>query len=261
MAQPTLHTSMLKCDHCSSSLSLSFSLQAAWRNLWSCTRTNPAEASMWTGVRTVERACSPKILTNLFACKKHYLSLTHTSSGLQAPCACYVFVQTLLHVYMHMLVRVHRRNALTYFPFFRCSCASSYTGHRCMFTSDLTRTLPESEQLIAISCGVAMLISVLAVIIYCCAYKRWVSAGFLHTVVYLCDGMGACRVNTGGLKLRKIWDKPFYELLGTFLHHCHSSSRGTFIWDIFIPSISSKMTHFSGVFSSVLWFTRVKVYI
>ncbi|XP_036955103.1 epigen [Acanthopagrus latus] len=53
-----------------------------------------------------------------------------------------------------------------------CICTSSYTGHRCMFVSDLTHTLPESEQLIAISCGVAMLISVLAVIIYCCACKR-----------------------------------------------------------------------------------------
>ena len=74
-------------------LSLLFSLQAAWRNLWSCAHTSPAEANMRTGVRTVERACSPKIVTNLLACKKHYFSVTHThthilASRLTVPASC-----------------------------------------------------------------------------------------------------------------------------------------------------------------------------
>ncbi|XP_073321622.1 epigen [Pagrus major] len=53
-----------------------------------------------------------------------------------------------------------------------CICTSSYGGNRCMFFTDHTYSLPEVEQLIAIIFGVAMLISVLIIIIYCCAYKR-----------------------------------------------------------------------------------------
>ncbi|XP_078107326.1 epigen [Sander vitreus] len=53
-----------------------------------------------------------------------------------------------------------------------CICTSSYSGPRCLFFNDRTRTLPELEQLIAIIFGVAMLLIVLAIIIFCFAYKR-----------------------------------------------------------------------------------------
>ncbi|XP_034728665.1 epigen isoform X2 [Etheostoma cragini] len=53
-----------------------------------------------------------------------------------------------------------------------CICTSSYTGPRCLFFNDRTHTLPELEQLIAIIFGVAMLIIVLAIIIFCLAYNR-----------------------------------------------------------------------------------------
>ncbi|XP_029296628.1 epigen isoform X2 [Cottoperca gobio] len=52
-----------------------------------------------------------------------------------------------------------------------CICTSSYIGPRCLFFNDRTRTLPELEQLIAISFGVAMLIFVLAIVIYCFVNK------------------------------------------------------------------------------------------
>ncbi|XP_041793384.1 epigen-like [Chelmon rostratus] len=55
-----------------------------------------------------------------------------------------------------------------------CICKSSYSGPRCLFFSvtQNTSTPPEVEQLIAISFGVAMLLLVLAIIIYCLGYKR-----------------------------------------------------------------------------------------
>ncbi|XP_044053898.1 epigen [Siniperca chuatsi] len=57
-----------------------------------------------------------------------------------------------------------------------CICTSSYSGPRCLFFSDHTRTLPELEELIGISFGVVMLFFVLAIIIYCFAYKRCIKS-------------------------------------------------------------------------------------
>ncbi|XP_070690531.1 epigen-like [Pempheris klunzingeri] len=53
-----------------------------------------------------------------------------------------------------------------------CICTSSYSGERCHFFSDPTRTLPEIEQLIGISFGIVMLIFAFAFFIYCFAYNR-----------------------------------------------------------------------------------------
>ncbi|KAK5870894.1 hypothetical protein PBY51_003802 [Eleginops maclovinus] len=53
-----------------------------------------------------------------------------------------------------------------------CICKFSYVGKRCHFIMEHNRALPELEQLIAITFGVAMLILVLTIIIYCFAYKR-----------------------------------------------------------------------------------------
>ncbi|XP_037339478.2 epigen [Pungitius pungitius] len=53
-----------------------------------------------------------------------------------------------------------------------CNCPSSYSGERCMFIEGRTYTAPEWEQLIGIGFGVAVLILVLAFIIYCLASKR-----------------------------------------------------------------------------------------
>ncbi|CAK6950803.1 epigen-like [Scomber scombrus] len=66
-----------------------------------------------------------------------------------------------------------------------CICTSSYTGPRCMFynQSEPSRVPPELEQLIAIGFGVTIIIIVLALIIYCFAYKRCVkSAQLIKTV-------------------------------------------------------------------------------
>ncbi|XP_035514685.1 epigen-like [Morone saxatilis] len=57
-----------------------------------------------------------------------------------------------------------------------CICPPSYIGQRCMFFSEHTRSLPELEQLIAISFGIVMLIAVLAIIIYCIAYKKCIKS-------------------------------------------------------------------------------------
>ncbi|XP_032370825.1 epigen isoform X1 [Etheostoma spectabile] len=57
-----------------------------------------------------------------------------------------------------------------------CTCTSSYSGPRCLFFNDRTHTLPELEQLIAIIFGVAMLIIVLAVIIFCLACNRCIKS-------------------------------------------------------------------------------------
>ncbi|KAG7221379.1 hypothetical protein INR49_017255 [Caranx melampygus] len=53
-----------------------------------------------------------------------------------------------------------------------CICTSSYSGTRCHFFSDHTRTLPELEQLIGIIFGVFMLIFFFAIMIYCFARKK-----------------------------------------------------------------------------------------
>ncbi|XP_035497113.1 epigen [Scophthalmus maximus] len=60
-----------------------------------------------------------------------------------------------------------------------CICTSSYEGPRCLIFSDSTRTLPELEQLIGIIFGVAVLLLVLAIVIYCFAYRRCVKSASL----------------------------------------------------------------------------------
>ncbi|XP_068422851.1 epigen [Clinocottus analis] len=57
-----------------------------------------------------------------------------------------------------------------------CICKSSYSGRRCLFWNDRAHTLPELEQLIGISFGVAVLVIVLAFIIYCLAHKRCIKS-------------------------------------------------------------------------------------
>lgn len=52
-----------------------------------------------------------------------------------------------------------------------CSCTSSFKGERCLFFSDHSRSLPELEQLVAISIGVAMFVVTLAAIA-CCVLRR-----------------------------------------------------------------------------------------
>ncbi|KAM7415856.1 hypothetical protein PAMA_018088 [Pampus argenteus] len=60
-----------------------------------------------------------------------------------------------------------------------CICTSSYSGPRCMFYSEPSRSLPELEQLIAIGFGVAIIIIILAIILYCFAYKRCIKSASL----------------------------------------------------------------------------------
>ncbi|XP_034397597.1 epigen [Cyclopterus lumpus] len=57
-----------------------------------------------------------------------------------------------------------------------CICKSSYSGRRCLFLNDRAYTLPELEQLIGITFGVAVLIIVLAFISYCLAYRRCIKS-------------------------------------------------------------------------------------
>lgn len=57
---------------------LSVSLQAAWRAPWFCPYTDHVEVHMKTTVEMVESACTPKTVTNLFACKCKMLLNTHT---------------------------------------------------------------------------------------------------------------------------------------------------------------------------------------
>ncbi|XP_034548562.1 epigen [Notolabrus celidotus] len=57
-----------------------------------------------------------------------------------------------------------------------CICTSSYSGIRCLFFVSNTHTLPELEQLIGISFGVLMLLVVLAIIFYCCAYRKCIKS-------------------------------------------------------------------------------------
>ncbi|CAJ1069239.1 epigen [Xyrichtys novacula] len=57
-----------------------------------------------------------------------------------------------------------------------CICPSTHSGTRCLFFSDNSRSLPELEQLIGISFGVLMLLIVLGIIFYFCAYKRCIKS-------------------------------------------------------------------------------------
>lgn len=49
------------------------SLQPPWRDLEFCAHTDHAEVNMKTTVKMAASACTPKTVTNLFACKIHCL--------------------------------------------------------------------------------------------------------------------------------------------------------------------------------------------
>uniref|UniRef100_A0A674NJU4 EGF-like domain-containing protein n=1 Tax=Takifugu rubripes TaxID=31033 RepID=A0A674NJU4_TAKRU len=53
-----------------------------------------------------------------------------------------------------------------------CICTSSFKGERCLFFSDHSRALPELEQLVAISVGLAMVVVTLVVVVCCVLRKR-----------------------------------------------------------------------------------------
>ncbi|XP_075954896.1 epigen-like [Anarhichas minor] len=57
-----------------------------------------------------------------------------------------------------------------------CICKSSYSGRRCMLITHFSYSSPDLEQLLGISFGVAMLVIVLAFIIYCLANKRCIKS-------------------------------------------------------------------------------------
>uniref|UniRef100_A0A3Q3WVR6 EGF-like domain-containing protein n=1 Tax=Mola mola TaxID=94237 RepID=A0A3Q3WVR6_MOLML len=53
-----------------------------------------------------------------------------------------------------------------------CICKAPYSGERCLFISDHTRSPAQLEQLIAICFGLIMFIFALAIIVCCCIYKK-----------------------------------------------------------------------------------------
>ncbi|XP_075889469.1 epigen [Nelusetta ayraudi] len=53
-----------------------------------------------------------------------------------------------------------------------CICTASYSGDRCLFVSDQTRTTGDVHEVIAITMGILMLALALAVIILCCVHKK-----------------------------------------------------------------------------------------
>ncbi|XP_068560102.1 epigen-like [Cebidichthys violaceus] len=57
-----------------------------------------------------------------------------------------------------------------------CICKTSYSGRRCMFMSHPSYTPRELEQLLGTVFGVAVLVIVLAFIIYCLAKKRCIKS-------------------------------------------------------------------------------------
>ncbi|XP_047448236.1 epigen-like [Mugil cephalus] len=57
-----------------------------------------------------------------------------------------------------------------------CICTSSFVGPRCMLTSEQTMVLPEFEKMIAVILAVVMLLLILAIVIYCLAYRRCVKS-------------------------------------------------------------------------------------
>ncbi|XP_029686081.1 epigen-like [Takifugu rubripes] len=60
-----------------------------------------------------------------------------------------------------------------------CICTSSFKGERCLFFSDHSRALPELEQLVAISVGLAMVVVTLVVVVCCVLRKRCVKSALL----------------------------------------------------------------------------------
>ncbi|XP_020499572.3 epigen [Labrus bergylta] len=57
-----------------------------------------------------------------------------------------------------------------------CICTSSYSGPRCLFFLDNSRSLADLEGLMGIIFGVLMLIIFLAILFYCFAYKRCIKS-------------------------------------------------------------------------------------
>ncbi|XP_024131681.1 protransforming growth factor alpha [Oryzias melastigma] len=54
-----------------------------------------------------------------------------------------------------------------------CICKASFAGQRCMYPiGSGGRSEPELEKVIAIVCGVAMIIFTLMLVVYCCVRKR-----------------------------------------------------------------------------------------
>ncbi|TNM89498.1 hypothetical protein fugu_003732 [Takifugu bimaculatus] len=58
-------------------------------------------------------------------------------------------------------------------------CTSSFKGERCLFFSDHSRALPELEQLVAISVGLAMVVVTLVVVACCVLRKRCMKSDLL----------------------------------------------------------------------------------
>ncbi|XP_029367238.1 epigen [Echeneis naucrates] len=57
-----------------------------------------------------------------------------------------------------------------------CICKNTYSGTRCHFFIESTRSLPELEQLIAICFGVVVLILFLAIIIFCFTRRKCIKS-------------------------------------------------------------------------------------
>ncbi|KAG7489840.1 epigen-like [Solea senegalensis] len=57
-----------------------------------------------------------------------------------------------------------------------CICTSSYHGPRCLFLIEPTQSRPELEKVIGITFGVLMLILILAIVMYCFAYRKCIKS-------------------------------------------------------------------------------------
>ncbi|KAM7018337.1 epigen-like [Tautogolabrus adspersus] len=57
-----------------------------------------------------------------------------------------------------------------------CICTSSYSGPRCLFFLDNSRSVVDLEGLVGFIFGVLMLITVLAILFFCFAYKRCIKS-------------------------------------------------------------------------------------
>lgn len=175
------HTEHVRIKHVCT-LSLFISVQAQWRDLEFCIHVNHAELNMKTTVRTAESACTPKTVTNLSACKNlqhiriYRCRVKHISQScwfsfyseyLSAMICNINFISTFTCWFVFALECTHISLCLF------CSCPSAYSGTRCHFFSPVeTYAPPELEKLIGITFGVMMLIVILAIVFYCCAYKK-----------------------------------------------------------------------------------------
>uniref|UniRef100_A0A3B3H4L4 EGF-like domain-containing protein n=2 Tax=Oryzias latipes TaxID=8090 RepID=A0A3B3H4L4_ORYLA len=59
-----------------------------------------------------------------------------------------------------------------------CICKPSFTGPRCLYPME-SHSGHEVEKVIAIVCGVTMIIFILMIIIYCCVRKSCAKSGLL----------------------------------------------------------------------------------